>query len=119
MSAGFTPGPWEPVFGKAHPSVQGLRWVEVTPPRDFPIHRDYSTEANAHLIAAAPELFKALEGAIEPLETAVAAKQALWDAKHGQASNDWRVIVLREIEEAKAALTEAQDALAKARGEQA
>lgn len=60
MSAAFTPGPWR--VGRAGPNLcptvgtyQGLMTAMVT-------HGDgHSTQANAHLIAAAPELYEALE----------------------------------------------------------
>ena len=63
MTDQHTPGPWgndrEPVI------VRGLTWVA---------HANYPTEtgeANARLIAAAPELLEALESAADELESII------------------------------------------------
>ncbi len=54
MSAGFTPGPWR-VSGKA--TINGERgWIASV--------SQFNRDANAHLIAAAPDLLEAAERAL-------------------------------------------------------
>ena len=81
-----------------------------------------SNQAGENFVVGAANweaLLAALEDAVEPLETALASKRALWDAKYSECSNEWRVRVLREIEEAKTARDNAISAIAKARGDAA
>ena len=78
-----------------------------------------SNQAGENFVVGAANweaLLAALKDAVEPLETALASKQALWDSKYSECSNEWRVRVLREIEEAKTARDNALDAIAKATG---
>lgn len=74
--AKHTPGPWEarkgagwyvarPRYREATLAV-GMDYVTlVTSPSETPWNDDVESEANARLIAAAPELLKALEGITE------------------------------------------------------
>jgi hypothetical protein len=60
--AKFTPGPWE------HVAVKG-GWDGVTSKCDGLICTlSYNNPANAHLIAAAPELYEALKGCLALLQ---------------------------------------------------
>lgn len=66
MSAGFTPGPWERDRHGQLKSPDG-RMVVVWDAGIAFGQRDRETEANASLIAAAPELYEALEEACEAI----------------------------------------------------
>lgn len=67
----FTPGPWHATYFTGHPFT-----YKVVPSHmaarssfgmdDFPSHDE--AEANAHLIAAAPEMYKALKNVWERVE---------------------------------------------------
>lgn len=66
-----TPGPWEPLRGHRSLKIRGLR--ESKPPFRNVINfngisRATSDEgqANAHLIAAAPEMYEALKALLDP-----------------------------------------------------
>lgn len=106
----FTPGPWH-----AHPvsTRHGLPYSPVV--AKTLLARVYSeaygdheqSEANAHLIAAAPELYAAVENliaAITPLHNA-----------HFQIERE--CISDSDVEDAQAAVRDAELVLAKARGE--
>ena len=67
--SGWTPGPWrfededgECVYQDVGPEKSGYHIARATPVIDTP-----TTVANAHLIAAAPDLYAALEKARETL----------------------------------------------------
>ena len=68
MSAQYTPGPWEADGYHVRQRVTGLRSIaEVaytgphhTPPHEYPKSCRLVDEANARLIAAAPDLLEAL-----------------------------------------------------------
>ena len=57
MSAGHTPGPWTAI-DRSHVYTEGLQLVAVA-------QHGRSVEANARLIAAAPELLEALQAIVE------------------------------------------------------
>lgn len=76
-----TPGPWEAVEFTEHTGEQTMRIVDVDgygiPRGEGPIGETYSrtlgipdetAKANAHLIAAAPELLKALAKCLDMLD---------------------------------------------------
>lgn len=63
----WTPGPWAFSFESIDPS-----WAIVTTSGGAivaNVNADHRQEANAHLIAAAPDLYKALEGCLDSLMT--------------------------------------------------
>lgn len=103
----FTPGPWEALFDKRRDNYsifggasKGARhWIANTKCESTP--RDHA--ANAHLIAAAPELYAALEGAIGALEYSV-------DCARDDGNNE-------DIDFAQSKLDAALLVLATARGE--
>ena len=77
MSAAHTPGPWRLTIYKITEGekVISYGWSIVdAKSRSVPLHSiDGSKQAlaNARLIAAAPELLEALQGALESMETGV------------------------------------------------
>lgn len=80
----FTPGPWLIRQGfiedeiEVYPSAKaphGLQKAEIATVKDY--HDDY--EANAHLIAAAPELYEALCRLVRDCEIAGLQEQAGFD----------------------------------------
>lgn len=68
----FTPGPWHPFSSYADTTGQGSP-DQIRDPKDEPVaylpSRYYDKPANAHLIAAAPELYEALEGIFKAAAT--------------------------------------------------
>ena len=77
---GHTPGPWEWLEDKFNGGYSGLVAPRTGEEVLFPNHRnegddgdawfeDFPNEANAHLIAAAPQLLEALETAMSYLES--------------------------------------------------
>jgi hypothetical protein len=70
MEAKHTPGPWNPI--KSPDDCGGGWWIqgpEINECRDLTIlSPNFSTEANARLIAAAPDLLAAAESALAFLE---------------------------------------------------
>ena len=70
MTARFTPGPWEVYDDLEHP-LHLIWWREVSAEPEGPgilVARTCfapASEANAHLIAAAPDMYEALESAAE------------------------------------------------------
>lgn len=103
--AEHTKGPWI-----AHP-VQ--RWVSPAADPEMPVcalrYESYGVEcdeaevrANAHLIAAAPDLLEALEGAIGALEMDHDAGKDMGDA-------DWEGIAYQRLEAARAAIAKARN----------
>lgn len=98
----FTPGPWSifgPLSDKDEPayrvSAERTLLLTVSPCPDGFVRGE--NKANAHLIAAAPELYQALEKAVE---------------SYGKPGGPWNY-----PDEPGAWLAMAQAALAKARGE--
>jgi hypothetical protein len=66
--AGYTPGPW--IYTR---NPENTRWIiDGAPARAIACTAGYepNNEANAHLIAAAPELLEALEGLVAIIEAA-------------------------------------------------
>jgi len=60
VSAGFTRGPWRTVFTASKVSIYGYDGRKVTGKNCCDTYQGRSdAEANAHLIAAAPDLFEA------------------------------------------------------------
>lgn len=94
-TAGHTPGTWVaaarpssvvgwPVVASEGRSICGLSWQPKSEHIDAAIYDQFyrEVEANARLIAAAPELLKALEGMIELYgRTGWQGGQALLDAR--------------------------------------
>lgn len=74
MSAKHTPGPWEIVNGRGYLFVQantpeGHPYEGASPKVEIMSDEDYPTkEADAHLIAASPELLEALKVLVERIE---------------------------------------------------
>lgn len=80
-------------------------------------HREAGTdpwEANARLIAAAPELLEALTGALPALEAAAEELEAEWGKNGGDDYSGGRVQLCRDVDAALAALGAARVAIAKA-----
>lgn len=75
MEKKWTPGPWEVVRHVTRPAVEainkkrGMRAAGDKYPLVCTMPDNYSTtESNAHLIAAAPELYEALEALLYGIE---------------------------------------------------
>lgn len=68
-----TPGPWRfteidsPSGGKQH-AIVGIPFGDVVAVTSYPFHGREAMEANARLIAAAPDLLEALQWALEQIE---------------------------------------------------
>lgn len=75
----YTPGPWRMGEARANGEVliYGYRQIVASA---IDMHREYTAEANARLIAAAPELLEVLEEIVEMLELGVDPWGALKDA---------------------------------------
>jgi hypothetical protein len=87
----FTPGPWHVYQEKPHYYSVGTDYAHDRG-RDQNIVRDVRKEANARLMAAAPEMFDALVGLLAYINARIPGEESV-------------------------AYLEAQSALAKARGE--
>lgn len=71
-----TPGPWSTGEGKAHIVIYAPDGYAVADAMTYHGKRQADTEANARLIAAAPDLLAVLRTAVKNLEFAVHALQA-------------------------------------------
>ena len=105
--SGFTPGPWdlsvaEGGYGYVI-SYDGGSMVHVWP-RDLR-NRDLPDKANAHLIAAAPNMYQAHQKTVDDLEYYIGNPSAWGDFDEGVS------------EKLRAVVTRAKAAIAKARGE--
>lgn len=117
MSAGFTPGPW---MAKGDYTIADATTIIANPDGDLPDgpftydfictcedeygERNEKAQANARLIAAAPELYEALQLLLETED--FGNEREHWESEHKLGNGHaWRVL-------------KAMDALAKARGEQ-
>ncbi len=93
---GHTKGPWvikeprHPDHAGASYDVYGPDWDQSAPRRDWPwrvasvTHSSPQSEANARLIAAAPDLYEALENILESTydeNTKIVARAALAKAR--------------------------------------
>ena len=102
MSAAFTPGPWE-YHSHVSSVAQGPRLGKIAEV-SFAYKDSATRDANGHLIAAAPELYEALE-AIDEMwsDDGDGGRIGPIDARSGKVREIWQLV---------------RDALAKARGEQ-
>jgi hypothetical protein len=91
MSVMHTPGPWQTDRNNVHHHCLNNDWVEVWSPEAFGASEE-TMEANARLIAAAPELLEALQTLMGPidglqanLDAAAKARAAIAKATGGAA----------------------------------
>lgn len=113
MTAKFTPGPWKignegigPVSKEEDQSYGMLLPVAYIEVVDWPENH----EANAHLIAAAPDLYEALKAVLE-IETEEGAPSAPSHTSSGKSGSIAWSVKAREV------YSNAHAALARARGE--
>lgn len=87
-----TPGPWEASIWIEQPGnrlkpMVGASGVTIAITNPAPICQEHECEANAHLIAAAPEMYEVLDFAVsileslEPHDDTLEARGAIIDAK--------------------------------------
>ena len=114
LKQGHTPGPWVYVDAEKEASMQFRKLCVIrgggkeitsfswqTPSKAFPSKEE--SQANARLIAAAPELLEALQGAIGALEQDVDTGADYNDA-------DWSGIAQQRLDDARAAIARATGA---------